>query len=149
MFDTTQKRTLIISNMLLIVGLLSHSIILFFLNINFNPMTIAEKPEFVQLRIVWRQSSEKIFVFFILLYIIGHCIVFYAALKKKVFISASVMIIYIAAQVCIMLLCTMPFAFLDAVFFADYIFPVWSVLGTFLITVLIFVILNVFKFPKV
>lgn len=129
------KKTILLLNGVLLVGLLSYSILFFTLNKILNPANLLE--ELIAQRIFWRDLSEKILALCGVIYLVGHICALYYARKKKVHFSLKSLTLYFFLQIGIMIACVVPFGLLDRTYFFDYLFPLWNIL---MITIFLFFI---------
>lgn len=129
------KKTILLLNGVLLVGLLSYSILFFTLNKILNPANLLE--ELIEQRIFWRDLSEKILALCGVIYLAGHICALYYARKKKVHFSLKALTLYFFLQIGIMIACVVPFGLLDRTYFFDYLFPLWNIL---MITIFLFFI---------
>ena len=120
------KKTILLLNGVLLVGLLSYSILFFTLNKILNPANLLE--ELIAQRFYWRDLSEKILALCGVIYLVGHICALYYARKKKVHFSLKALTVYFFIQIGIMIACVVPFGLLDHTYFFDYLFPLWSLL---------------------
>ncbi len=127
------KKTILLLDGVLLVGLLSYSILFFTLNKILNPANLLE--ELIEQRIFWRDLSEKILALCGVIYLVGHICALYYARKKKVHFSLKSLTLYFFLQIGIMIACVVPFGLLDRTYFFDYLFPLWNIL---IITCLLF-----------
>lgn len=124
-------------DVLLILGLLIYAIIFFVINKTLNPLDVAGGHLSAEQRLFWRGVAEKICALCCVIYILGHVLVIYNAIKQKVHFSLKELAFYYFMQIGIMLACVVPFGILDHVYFFDYIFPLYSLM---FITSLLFII---------
>lgn len=136
------KKTILLLNGVLLVGLLSYSILFFTLNKILNPANLLE--ELIEQRIFWRDLSEKILALCGVIYLVGHICALYYARKKKVHFSLKSLTLYFFLQIGIMIACVVPFGLLDRTYFFDYLFPLWNILmiTVFLFLVSLFMLVN-------
>ena len=133
---------ILVLGILLILGILSHSIILFTINKTLNPVGIAGEHISAEIRLFWRGLAEKVYAVCSAIYLLGHALVIYNAIKQKVHFSLKKLAFYFFVQIGIMLACVVPFGLLDHVYFFDYIFPLYSliILASLLFIVSVFTI---------
>lgn len=122
----SKYRKVFIFDIILILGLLSYAIIFFTINKTLNPLDIAGEHISAEIRLFWRGLAEKICAVCSVIYVLGHSLVIYNAIKQKVHFSLKKLVFYFFVQIGIMLACVIPFGLLDHVYFFDYIFPLYS-----------------------
>lgn len=130
---TVQKIALFTLSIILAVGLLSHSVVHFCLDIFLNPFSPLQKDE-IALRLWARSLSEHICSVFCALYVLG-LIVF--AIKLKSQISAKKLALFLVFQLAIMGICTVPFA-ISSAFSGDYLVPIYAVVPSLLLISIIY-----------
>lgn len=138
------KNILLVLDAFLILGLLSYAIILFTINRTLNPVDISVGNITVEQRLYWREIAEKICAVCNVIYILGHVLVIYNSIKRKVRFSLKTLGFYFLTQIGIALICVVPFGILDRAWFYDYIFPLWNIILT---TSLLFVF-SIFTLKK-
>jgi len=121
--DNRRKNIVIALDAFLILGLLGYAIGFFIMNKRINPMDTSVSYATVEQRLFWRGFLEKIYTASSVVYILGHVIVIYNALAKKIRFSFKSVAIYFFAQVGIILLCVVPIGLFDYAYFGDYLFP--------------------------
>lgn len=146
MLINRQKRQLIILDIVLIAGLLTHSIIFLFINKTMFPYSANGEliGEILRQRLPWRRFAEHFSFFCSFLYCLGICIIFLNSMKKHHTIPFKDAIACFATQIFLMLVCTVPFALFDISFFADYLFQIRGALGILVLLFLAFVAVSFF-----
>lgn len=128
-----KKKIILALDIILCVGLLTHSAILLYINRNFNPIYITNTD--IRGRLELRKVAEFIFIICRSGYIVGNIIFAYQLVKKHLAIPLHRLLRYFVLQIVLMMLCIIPFAAFDLTYFKDYIFPVWGTAGTLFIIV--------------
>ena len=135
--NDSKYRKVFIFDILLIFGLMSYAIIFFTINKTLNPVDIAGGYVSAESRLFWRGLAEKICAVCSVIYILGHALTIYNAVKHKVHFSLKKLVFYFFVQIGIMLACVVPLGLLDHVYFFDYIFSLYSLL---ILTSLLFIV---------
>lgn len=141
-----KKKILWLLSGILVVGLLIHSAILLYINKNFDPVYVTGAN--ITKRLLLRKAAESVFSICGTGYIIGNIIFVYQLIKKHLFIPFHLFGRYFVSQLILMILCTIPFAVFDLVYFEDYIFPIWGTAGTLFIVLLIAFVIGLHKKEK-
>jgi len=133
-----------ILDVILVIGLIAHSIIFLIINKSINPKELMGiwNEETMHMRLYWRQCAEIIFAVGGLVYCVGLVIVLWKSASKRVKIPLKDIVVYLIMQIITMLLSTVPFGLFDIMFFDDYIFPVWGTTGILILLFATYIILN-------
>lgn len=126
--DNRRKNIIIALDIFLILGLLGYAIVFFIINKTINPMDPSVSYATLKQRLFWRVFAEKMYAACSAIYVLGHIIVIYNALAKKIRFSLKSVAIYFFAQVGVMLLCVVPIGLFDYAYFDDYLFPLRSLI---------------------
>ena len=131
-------------DVILLLGLIAHSIILLIINKSINPTELMGiwNEETMHMRLCWRQCAEIIFATGGLVYCVGLVIVLWKSTRKRVKIPLKDIVIYLIMQIIMMFLSTVPFGLVDIMFFDDYIFPVWGTTGILILIFAAYTILS-------
>ena len=113
--------------LLLIVGLLTHSVVLWMINCMLNPVEVSS--QLLLHRLMWRKFAEAIFACCSAAYCLGQIILLYHAVKKKKLPLWRNLLAHCIVQLFIILACVLPFGLIDRGFVADYLLPAWTVAG--------------------
>ena len=144
-----KNKKLLILNGLLVFGLLVYSTIFLVINKNFNPLEISGSDyDIVHVRLLWRRVAELVFAGCGLVYIIGHVLMVYVAVKKRSLSSFQMDFLYLILQIGLMFMCTVPFALFDLTYLGDYLFPIWGMIGVVLFLFIVTVVIRIYQKKK-
>lgn len=129
------KKALLLLDLILIAGLLVHSIILLVLNCNWDPRTVLGT-EHMEAYLSWKEAGQTALAGCGLLYFIGHLVILIGLVVKDLLPAFPAVLLYFAIQVGLLAVGTVPFGLFDRAYFGDYIFPVWQLLGEVLLLLL-------------
>lgn len=133
--------------LILALGLFFYSLMLFIINkkITLEDIQVTYKLgiQHLELRII----ADKIITFSGTIYILGHLITLVVFIQKGYRFPIKTILQYYFSQISIMLLCTVPFSFMDKIYYKDYLFPIWNISITLLL-VLLFYIISLFLKKK-
>lgn len=145
MIEKRFKKILLLLNIVLIVGMFTYAFMFLLINKNLNPTDISENLDLVKQRLFWRKIIESVCGFFGAIYLLGHILILWFVTKRNNKITFQKTIKYFLFQMAIMLICVIPFAFFDRVYWGDYLFPVWNIAVYLLF---IFIIYNIIIFYR-
>lgn len=113
-------------NLLFLVVLLAYSVTFFVIN---QIWQLGNLPQgAMHTRMAWQQIVDNIAFAAAAVYQIGNLFFVYWLFRKKITVPLSRLLLYFAAQLCGMLLCTVPFGIIDSTSsVATYIFPLWNI----------------------
>lgn len=143
---TDFKRWVFFLNILLVCGLLVHSLIFFTINKAINPIGIvaAETEQLLSRRILWRMVAETTFAFCGAVYLIGHIIIGWISIRNGDEKPLKKILLYYVMQVFLMIVCCIPFGLMDISFLGDYVFPIWGTVGTISLILILYVVACLF-----
>lgn len=147
MYSIQKKYKICIS--IMYVGTLIRSIILRILNEFFNPRTlIADNFNAINMRFFWLRISNNIFSICVSIFLIGSIAMLYFFAKNTSSVPLYKIFLYFLTSIATMFGIAGLFAITDIDFWADYLFPLWSILIGMSILFFISVIINFIKFYK-
>ncbi len=117
--------------LVLLAGLLAHSLIFLYINRTLDPLGDLS-PQQWMLRQERRRLAEGIAAVCGGLYSLGHLCLIGIHLRKGSLPPVPEMLVYWLRQIGWMLVCTVPFALMDTIFWGDHLFPLWSLMGSVL-----------------
>jgi len=139
---------------IMLFGLLSHSVVFFFLN-RFYPSpaavsvyTEAGREAAMAMRLTWRSRAEAAQGACIWIYTIGGLILLRLFIRSKAAAGLRTVLLFFAGTAAGMALCFLPFALADRNSFYDYLFPFRGavvVVGAFFLAMVIVEILGLKK----
>ncbi len=140
------KKTILIFGIILSFGLLTHSIILFFINTRLNPLeNLWIEASNISQRFFLRQIAEFAVSICSIIYGTGNLLLLYVFYKKNILPSFSLYLKFLFIQISIMLFCTFPFCIMNSRFQNDYLFPLWSLGGLLALLTFVFIIFSISK----
>ncbi len=143
------KKTILIFDIILTFGLLTHSIILFFINTRLNPLeNLWIEVSKISQRFFLRQIAETVISICSIIYGIGNLSLVCIFYKKYSLPSFSLYLKFLFVQIGIMLVCTLPFCVMNSPFQNDYLFPLWSLGGLLALLTFVFIIFSISKKVK-
>lgn len=143
------KKTIFVFDIILTLGLLTHSVILFFLNIRLNPLeNLWIEASNMSQRFFLRQIAEFAVSICSIIYGTGNLLLLYIFSKKNILPSFSLYLKFLFIQISIMLFCTFPFCIMNSRFQNDYLFPLWSLGGLLALLTFVFIIFSISKKVK-
>ena len=132
------KKAVLALNLLCLVVLLAYSITFFVINQIWQPGNLPQGA--MHTRMAWRQIVDNIAFAATAIYQIGGLFFIYRLFRGKITIPVTRLLLYFGAQLCGMLLCTIPFGMIDSTTsVATYIFPLWNI-GSWAIIFLLFTV---------
>ena len=142
-----QKWLLCGSMVILILGILVHSLVLFMVNRHLNPDTPTPQEDYLEAmsqRISWRNFSQSICDISVTIYQYLQALFLFSIWQTRQKIAGKVLILYPISQVALFFLLPLLFGIWQPNWLADYVFPVWGMLGGFAILYLIFCVFYFF-----
>lgn len=113
-------------NLLFLVVLLAYSVTFFVINQMWQPGNLPQGA--MHTRMAWQQIVDNIAFAAAAVYQMGNLFFVYWLFRKKITVPLSRLLLYFAAQLWGMLLCTVPFGMIDSTSsVATYIFPLWNI----------------------
>lgn len=142
-----QKWLLYGSMIILILGILLHSLVLFTVNRHFNPGSFTPHEDHVEAmnqRISWRNFSQSICAISVTIYQYMQALFLFSIWQSRQKIAGKVLILYPFSQVALFFLFPLLFGICQPNWLGDYVFPVWGVMGGFAILYAIFCVFYFF-----
>lgn len=142
-----QKWLLYGSMVILILGILVHSLVLFTVNRHFDPYTPTPQEDHVEAmsqRISWRNFSQSICAISVTIYQYMQALFLFSIWQTRQKIAGKVLILYPISQVALFFLFPLLFSIWQPDWLGDYVFPVWGMMGGFGILYLIFCVFYFF-----
>ena len=142
-----QKWLLYGSMVILVLGILVHSLVLFTVNWHFDPASSTpqeDRVEAMSQRISWRNFSQSICDISVTIYQYMQALFLFSIWQTRQKIAGKVIILYPISQVALFFLFPLLFGIWQPDWLVDYVFPVWGVLGGFAILYLIFCVFYFF-----
>jgi hypothetical protein len=131
--DNHRPKIIVLFDIILMLGLLSYAVVFYVINKTLTPSDVSGGYIIAEQHLFWRAVAEKICALCGVIYILGHIFAIYHSMKQKIKFSLKELALYFFIQIGIMLVCVIPFGLLDRTYFFDYIFPLYSIIGTALL----------------
>lgn len=137
-------------DLLLFISLIFRSLVLIYLNFYFPIEGYSDNTDrYLMIRIFWKNIGSGVCSISTLLYMVYYVVKFIKNVMHKITISISYIWVFCGIQIVLMLICTIPFAYIDtyicgnARFFYDYIFYLWVPGYTVIVLAVVSTIYNV------
>ena len=129
------KKVLLLLDLVLIAGVLAHSVILLALNKSWDPQVVLGT-EHAAAYLGWRETEQKILSVCNLIYFVGHLVIWLGLIVKDQLPAFRYVLLYFAVQAGLLAIGTVPFGLFDRAYFGDYVFPVWNMVWELLLLLL-------------
>lgn len=129
------KKALLLLDLVLIAGLLAHSVILLTLNKSWDPQVVLGT-EHAAAYLSWRKAEQAILSVCNLVYFVGHLVILLGLIVKDQLPVFRYVLLYFAVQAGLLVIGTIPFGLFDRAYFGDYIFQVWNTVWEVLLLLL-------------